>query len=303
MLLSVIIVNYNVTHELDNCISSIFQNLSDLEFDIIVVDNNSSDREVEKLTRKYPSAKFHFLEENIGFSNANNYAVERTNAKHILILNPDTELVEDFVKPIICFVESHSNVGVCGPMLLYKDLKYQNSAGNRMGIIYEAAEALFFINLYRKLVKLLNRDKYKLNVPFIVNWMSGACMLMERRVFVQAGGFSSDFFLNYEDLDFCKRVEDLGYRNYYFPYLKCIHLDQTSQKRDYEIFVLSRYLSRLIYAKNHYDYGKRILIRIIHLLGILLRICFVNILYKGQERMQRRSGYLKSLKLYIGLRN
>ena len=137
MLVSIIIVSYNVCGELDECINSIFQVLKNIEFEILVVDNNSPDRKVENLQQKYPNAKFYFLNENLGFSMANNYAVQKSKSKYILILNPDTKFTEDFITPIIQFIENHDNVGACSPMLLNQDLTYQNSAGNRMGFFYE----------------------------------------------------------------------------------------------------------------------------------------------------------------------
>lgn len=111
MLVSIIIVSYNVCGELDECINSIFQVLKNIEFEILVVDNNSPDRKVENLQQKYPNAKFYFLNENLGFSMANNYAVQKSKSKYILILNPDTKFTEDFITPIIQFIENHDNVG------------------------------------------------------------------------------------------------------------------------------------------------------------------------------------------------
>lgn len=301
MLISIIIVNYNVTSELDNCINSILQYTKDIECEILVVDNNSQDRSVELLQQKYPEVKFFFLYNNIGFSRANNFAAEKSKAEYLLILNPDTIFIEDFINPIINYIETHSNTGACGPMLLYKDLSYQNSAGSRMGLFYETAEALFYINHYRKFKKFLNSKRYKRTHPFKVGWMSGACILLKRALYNEIGGFNSEYFLNYEDLDFCNRVENKGYVNLYFPHLKCIHLDQTSQKRDYEAFVYSRYVSRLIYDKYHYNFLKRFWVRLIHIIGIILRLIFVNFIYSNQEKIQRRRGYYKSLILYFGI--
>ena len=131
--------------------------------------------------------------------------------------------------------------------------------------------------------------------------MSGACLLLKRDIYNEVNGFNIEYFLNYEDLDFCNKIRDKGYSNFYFPYLRCIHLDQTSQKRDYEAFVFSRYKSRIIYSNNHYSLTKRFLVRIIHIIGLLLRMIFVNITYSGKEKSQRRKGYGKSLMLYIGI--
>lgn len=297
---SVIIVNYNVTKEVDNSIASILQFSKGKDIEIIVVDNNSPDRDIKLLENKYPGVRFIFMNENLGYAKANNYGVQISKKNNILLLNPDTVMIEDFLTEMESFTAKDPNAGACGPMLLYKDHSFQFSNGYRLGIIYEAAEAFMFINLYRKLLKALNKKKYNGKAPFPVNWMSGACLFMRKEVFDTAGGFNTDYFLNYEDIDLGNKIASLGYVNYYFPYLKCIHLDQTSQKRDYEKFTLSRYTSRLIYSKNNYGFLKALIIRMLHIEGLIIRILLIGIFYKGREKEQRKKGYLKALKLYSG---
>lgn len=298
---TIVIVNYNTPEEVRLCIESIFRLIKDIQFEIIIVDNNSSDRGIELLKDCYPLVKFELLNENVGYSKANNYAVKFSQYEFVLFLNPDTVLIENFLSPFLEFVNSKQNIGACGPMLVYKDLSFQNSWGYKLGMIYETAEAFLFINFYRKLLKKLNSRNYLNKIPFEVNWMSGACLFMKKDLFEKVNGFNEDFFLNYEDIDLCKRVTDLGYKNYYFPELKCIHLDQTTQKKDYEKFTYSRYVSRLIYSKHNYNFLKAFFIRVVHIWGILLRIFTVNILYKGPEKVQRKAGYIKAMKLYLGL--
>lgn len=298
--LSVIIVNYNVAVEIEESIRSIYGNLSKIDLDIIVIDNNSPDRSIEKLANKFPDIRLLLYKENYGYSKANNIGVSLSKYETILILNPDTVLIEDFVTPIVTYIDNSERTGVCGPMLLYKDRNFQSSNGLKLGIVYETAEALMFINYYRKLIRWIQRNKYNSNTPFKVNWMSGACFIVKKDIFLSVGGFNTEYFMNYEDIDICKRISDAGYYNYYFPFLKCIHLDQTSQKRDYEKFTLSRYSSRLMYAKNNYNTVTRFIVRIIHVSGLILRLFTVGYFYEGREKVQRQSGYKKALKLYLG---
>ncbi len=299
MLVSIIIVNYNVTSELDSCISSILQYLKDIQYEILVVDNHSPDRSVELLQQKYPGVRFFFLSDNVGFSRANNFAVAKSTADYILILNPDTIFIEDFITPIIKFIENHTSIGACAPMLVYKNLSYQNSTGDRVGFFYESAEALFYINLYRYIKKILNRKKLNSDIPYKVVWMSGACLILRTVLFKKINGFNPNYFLNYEDIDFCRQIEDEGFVNYYFPFLRCVHLDSISQKRDFEKLVFNRYKSRLIFGRLHYSILKRILVRFVHIVGILLRLIFTPLLFKNKERKQRQSGYQRALKLYL----
>lgn len=99
-------------------------------------------------------------------------------------------------------------------------------------------------------------------------------MMVKKDFYDRMGGFDECYFMNYEDIDLCQKACDIGYRIYYLPNLKCIHIGLASQRSDYEKMVFSRYESRLIYAENHYSIIKRFIIRIIHISGLLTRIIF-----------------------------
>ncbi|MCX7877657.1 MAG: glycosyltransferase family 2 protein [Ignavibacteria bacterium] len=297
MKLSVIIVNYNVASEVDNCISSVYKILGSYEPEIIVVDNNSTIRDIERLQGKYSFVKFEFLTENHGFGKANNQGVNIAEGDYVLFLNPDTLLIEDFITPMVEFISNNNKAGACGPQLIYPDGDYQNSTGPRTGIFYETSEALMFISVLRKLYwnfYLKNRGDI---IP--VGWLSAACMLVKKEIFRATGGFDERYFLNYEDIDLCRRFENSGYKNYYFPKLRCVHTDHASLKKDYELMVYSRYESRKIFAEKHYVLPVRIYVNLIHVLGLILRLFTVYFFYSGDELKGRSRGYIKSLKLYL----
>ncbi len=300
MLLSVIIVNYNVAGLVDNCIKSLtLQARFEKTMEIIVVDNNSSEKDIELLPKKYPEVKFIFSKENLGFGRANNLALKESSAEYILFLNPDTLVVEDFISPILEYMKINPEVGVCGPKLLNGDQSYQNSTGLRMGYLYEISEALMLINILRLSYRAWLFKRIEKNNPVSVSWMSAACMIVSRKILNDTEGFRTDFFMNYEDIDLCERVSNLGYRNYYFPNQKCIHLDHKSQIRDYENLVYNRYYGRMIFAQFHYKPVKRTIIKFIHIFGLFLRLFFTLLFYKGREKEERLSGYKKAIKLYL----
>ena len=287
MLLSIIIVNYNVSAELDRCINSIFHIIKNLNFEILIIDNYSPDRSVERLQQKYPLVKFFFLKENLGFSRANNLGVNNSEGEYILLLNPDTVLIEDCITPILEFITQREKTGACSPLLLNEDMTMQNSFNNKMGFWYDFAEAFMIIKIYRYLLNVSYSKKIKTGNPFIVSMLGGAFLLMKKKVFYEAGGFNPEYFLNYEDLDLCKHINDNGYRNYLFPSLKCIHLENRSMKKDFEKFTYSRYYGRMVYAKNNYNKFIRAIVKVIHIFGIILRLLFVPLFYRGKEKEQR----------------
>jgi hypothetical protein len=296
--ISIIIINYNVAKEVDNCINSLINVIRD-NYEILVVDNNSSDRDIELLSEKYKNVKFFFLKENLGFARANNYAVDFCKYENILFVNPDTIIIEDFITTIINFIELNPKAGACGPMLLNKDFSYQHSTGIKLGYIYEFCEAMMFIKILRYFYKKILLKNIKNNKPVKVSWLSAACLIMSKNVFRNAGGFNPDFFLNYEDIDLCERIRKAGFTNYYFPFLKCIHLDQKSQTKNLEDYVFNRYRGRIIYGKIHYALFKRKIINSFHIVGLILRIMLGKLFYSGKVHKDRTHGYIKALKLYF----
>ena len=296
--LILIIVNFNSSNYLNNCINSLKKTLKNIKYKILIIDNHSNGSDVKNITKQYSDLDLRELPENLGFGKANNLGVKLANAEYIALLNPDTIVIEDFISPLIEFIEKNENAGACAPMLLYEDMSYQSSTGPTMGIWFEFLEAFYLINTYRKIAK----RKYLKNnsEPIEVGWVSGACMIVKRSVFESVGGFTEDYFLNYEDIDLCRKIEDAGYKNFYFPFLECIHLDHKSFDKNYELLVLSRYQSKIIYASIHYSAFTRVLSIIINIIGLVLRILSVNFLYRGNERTSRFSGYYKALQLYFG---
>jgi GT2 family glycosyltransferase len=303
MKISIIIINYHTSEYVRNCILSVINCVNRPELEFIIVNNDPSDSTLNDVLKDLPQTSLIESRHNIGFGAANNLAVKNTDSEYVAFINPDTLLIEDFLSPIIEFISQNRFAGACAPMLLYENGGYQNSSGFRMGPFYEILEAFMIIPLYREIaakryLKITGTEKFHK-----VGWLSGACMIMKRKVFVEVGGFDESFFLNYEDIDLCRRLEDKGYENFYFPDLRCTHLDHRSFDVNYEFLVFTRYQSRKIYASNHYSRFTRIIVHLAHILGLLLRLILVNFKYKNVELSGRRAGYLKSLKLFLGIKN
>lgn len=297
MTLSIIIVNYNVYDLLKECLKSIYDKINDINFEIIVADNNSPDREIDNIKKEFPDVKYLSFPENLGFAKANNEAVKKSNGKYLLFLNPDTLITENFLTDFIKLADSEPEAGVLAPMLVYKNNKYQSSTGPKMGIFYDLLEAFNFVNLFRNYQK--NKYFKKINKIYLTSWVSAACMFMRKIDFDRVSGFTASYFLNYEDIDLCAKITSSGKSIFYLPKYKCTHIDHKSFKEDYELLITSRYLSRINYYFLHKNLFQRILSAFIHINGLLFKLIFVNIAYSGNERKSRRLGYYKSLLLYF----
>ncbi len=295
MLLSIIIVNYNVYDLLINCLNSL-QKYIDCDHEIFVVDNNSAIRNIEKINTEFPYVKFIQSKSNIGFGAANNLGANFAIGKYLLLLNPDTIITESIFSRLIEYLEKNTDTSICAPKLLYQNGAYQVSSGFFSGLMLEIFEALFLINIARYFEKIkLTKSKQ----PVIVKWVSAACLIINKDIFNELNGFNDKYFLNYEDIDLCKRVTNMNYKIAYFGNLSSIHLDHKSFAENYDKLILSRYSSRLVFAKEHYNIVVRLISKIIQIVGIILRILFVNLIFNKNEGMSRKNGYIKSLKLYF----
>ncbi|RPI18810.1 MAG: glycosyltransferase family 2 protein [Ignavibacteriae bacterium] len=296
--ISIIVVNYNSYKYLQKLLPFIDLKFKFLNKETIILDNSQDKNDFNQI-KINDETKNIFLNQNLGFAKANNIGISYSNSEYILFLNPDTLTTEDFVTPIISFIKKNPEAAACAPMLVYENGDYQNSSGPQMGFWYEFMEAFFLISLHRKLFYLF---KVKNNIkPVKVGWVSAACMIIKRNIFDKVGGFTEDYFLNYEDIDLCKKISDEGYINYYFPALKCIHLDHKSFDKNYELLVLTRYKSRLIYSSKHYNILTRLSARFMHIISICIRLLFVNLTHRGIERRSRAKGYWKALVMYLGI--
>lgn len=295
--LSIIIVNYNVSRVLSDCLESILSEIKGIVFEIIVVDNNSSELSVLSIPEKFPEVQLIRAKKNLGFGRANNLGVDSAKGKYVLLLNPDTIVKENFILPIIKFMDEEEKAGACGPMLLNQDGSYQSSSGFRMGFLYDVFESFMIIYLYRKFKEHQYMKSRSVTYPMQIGWISAACMLLKKKVFIESGGFSPDYFLNYEDLELCRRLEGLGYRNYYFPNISCVHLDHKSFGNNQSMLVRSRHESRMIFAARYCNIICSIVLRLFMVISLISKIFFVRFGKPKELREQSVNGYFESLKL------
>ena len=153
MELSIIIVNYNVYDNIKKCIQSILDNLTGIEYELLIIDNNSVERDIDNITVDYPFVKYYKQNQNRGFASANNYGFTQASGEFILFLNPDTIYIENFLPAMINSYCNNTQSGAFGPMLLYEDMNYQTSSGMKMGFIFEFLESFNLIGLIRKSLK------------------------------------------------------------------------------------------------------------------------------------------------------
>ena len=258
MKLSVVIVNYNVKYYLEQCLLSVFAAMENMDAEVFVVDNNSSDGSIEYLKPKFPQVVFIENQDNPGFSKANNQAIEIAKGEYILLLNPDTVIAEDTLLKVCRFMDEQPDAGGLGVKMIdgYGAFLPESKRGfpspwnslcKMSGIARLFPNSPIFAKYH---LKYLNE-----NEVHQVDVLSGAFMLLRKKTLEKTGFLDDAFFMYGEDIDLSYRITKAGYRNYYLPE-KIIHYKGESTKKDLR-YVKIFYEAMLIFFKKHYPhYGR-----------------------------------------------
>jgi len=223
-LVSIILVNYNGSNFLYNCLSSIELFLDVCICEVVIIDNFSTDDSIKIIQDNFPYCKLIESQINLGFGKANNLAVKNAQGNNLLFLNTDTIMIEDTVKILSEYLQQDKNVGAIGSRITFQDGSYQLSCGNLPNLIVEFLDKIRygFDNTWHQIFsRIYDRQYSKVQE---VGWVTGACLMIRRDVFEQLGGFDENFFMYFEDKDICKRVKELGYKVVYYPKTSIIHL-------------------------------------------------------------------------------
>ncbi|MCA9934310.1 MAG: glycosyltransferase family 2 protein, partial [Anaerolineales bacterium] len=230
--LSIIIVNWNVRELLRACLQSIERGRGALDVEVIVVDSASSDDSVAMLQTDFPWVRLIACEENVGFPKGNNLGLAAANGRYLYLLNPDTEIVGDALSVMVGYMVQHPDVGVVGAQLLYADGRIQSSRRRFPTVMTGLFESTWLQPLAPR--KLL-RDYYAEDLPddqtADVDWVMGASMLARREVVEQVGGMDEAYFMYSEELDWCRRIKDAGWRVVYLPQAQVIHHEGKSSEQ------------------------------------------------------------------------
>jgi GT2 family glycosyltransferase len=213
---SVIIVNYNGLKYLKECLDSLYKNLEEITFEIIIIDNNSVDASCDYLKANFPEVKLIESKINYGFGKGNNEAVKTAKGEYLLLINNDT-IVLDKIKTVLNFIKSNSNVGVVGINMLNKNKEYLPAAGN-----FPNYRNMF---QFKKLLDLgpeFKKGKFS-KESYEVDWLSGSFLFLSKNTYATVNGFDEDYFMYVEDVDFCKKIANIGLKRFFIPDTNYIH--------------------------------------------------------------------------------
>jgi GT2 family glycosyltransferase len=260
---SIIIVNYNVRHFLEQCLHSVHHAIQGLAAEVLVIDNASNDGSLEYLQPLFPQVQFVALQDNLGFAKANNHAAKLAKGQHLLFLNPDTLLAEDSVQKMLALMEAKPQAGALGVRMLDGAGQFLPESKRAFPELMPAFFKLTgfarifprsaFFNAYA--LGHLNENQ---NHP--VDVLAGACMLVRRGLFQQLNGFDEQFFMYGEDIDLSYRIRQAGYQNWYCADTSIIHFKGESTRKGSSNYVQLFYKAMQQFVRKHYSGSKSALI-------------------------------------------
>jgi GT2 family glycosyltransferase len=254
--LSVVIVSYNVSYFLEQCLHSVRKASEKINCEVFVVDNNSVDGSVALVRQKFPEVKLIANKHNVGFSRANNQAIRESSGRYVLLLNPDTLVEEDTFSQTVAFMDDHPEAGGLGVKMI--DGKGRFLPESKRGLPTPGVAFYKIFGLSALFPKSKIFGKYHLGFlskeeTHSIEVLSGAFMLMRKEALDKVGLLDEDFFMYGEDIDLSYRIILGGYKNYYFHKARIIHYKGESTKKSSVNYVFVFYRAMVIFAKKHFS--------------------------------------------------
>jgi len=280
--LSIIIVNWNTRDLLAQCLQSIYDTISNMSFEIIVVDNASTDGSVAMIEEQFHGVRLIANQENVGFAQANNQALTTGRGRYFLLLNSDTIVLPGALEEMARFADAHSDAGIIGCKLLNGDGSLQESWASFPTIWSEILGCNFRT---RQLVE---------ETPLIyeVDWLGGACLLVRPAAINEVGLLDESFFMYSEETDWCFRMRQQGWKVYYLPEVEVIHLGGGSASRASATQLVRLYGSKIRFFRKHYGARQAGLLRYglatVNALGLARRALAWPLQRQGREEVRCR---------------
>lgn len=283
--LSIVIVNYNVQNLLKDCIESVIKATQNIDTEIFVVDNNSTDGSCKMLKETFPSVKLIENKKNVGFSTANNQAIKLAKGEYILILNPDTIVYPDTLDYCLNFSKQNDSCGALG-------VKMVNAEGQ---FLPESKRS--FPSPLVSFFRIVGLSKLFKNSPFFnryylsyldenenhpVDTLAGAFIWIKKTVLDKVGLLDESFFMYGEDIDLSYRIQNSGFINYYLGKTSILHYKgESTNKLEYK-YILNFYGAMKIFSRKHFKNGSLFYNLFVNglILLHLIKLFFMRLLYK-----------------------
>lgn len=238
--LSILIINYKTPSLLRHCIKSVYKSKPDLDYEIIVVDNASGDESVELIEDEFPQVKLIANKKNLGFPKAVNQGILASEGKYILVLNPDITVLPNSIDKMFQYLEKNKSIAVLAPKLINPNGSVQYSCFSTFPTPQIVLYRRTFLGKFPRASKII--DDFRMadwdhSQKREVAWVLGSCMMVRKSAIDQIGLMDERFFMYMEDVDWCRRFWQKGWKIYYYPEAQMVHYYQRSSATESGLFL------------------------------------------------------------------
>ncbi|CAG7647703.1 N-acetylglucosaminyl-diphospho-decaprenol L-rhamnosyltransferase [Paenibacillus solanacearum] len=253
--LSIIVVNYNTRELTLNCLESIFDSETCFKYEVVLVDNHSTDSSVDAILNQYPDIKLICNHVNLGYSKANNQGICMAQGRYILLLNSDTIVQRYTLETMIRFMDHNLSVGAAGCKIILPDGSLDRAC--RRGFPTPSASFYYAFGISKLFPSISRFNQYQLShldpdKDYPVDCLVGAFMMVRRKVIEQVGLLDEEFFMYGEDIDWCYRIKQARWGIYYYPYTHIVHYKGASSRRKPLKIIYEFHRAMFLFHKKHF---------------------------------------------------
>ncbi len=301
--ISIVIVSFNTSAFLIECLYSIFSDLDHLDAEIWVVDNASTDGSPGEIKKHFPQVKLIENNRNVGFARANNQALCQATGRICMLLNPDTVIKSGALISIMSAFETNFQVGLVSPQLLNTDGSIQPSWGQFSSLWTEFFFQFFLFKVFPSTFPLGNKIHWlqgkAYNTVHEIDWATGACLAFRREIIEKIGLLDESIFMYGEDMEWCWRMKKVGIHRIYWPEAKVFHLQNQASKSNYAQWIINYTYGQIKFIEKHRSKISTKIAGLMVMIGSLLRIvawASIQILKPEMRKIakQRNDGYRKA---------
>lgn len=291
--IAIIIVNWNTRDILHDCLRSVYEQTGGIKYEVIVIDNASIDGSAAMVKQEFPQVVLIENSENRGFAAANNQGLIIAKGRYVLLLNPDTLVLDGAVQKVVVYADNHPDVGVVGCQVWENESTVQQTCFMFPSVWNLILQKSGIFRLYPQ-SRFLGCEKiagWARDSERDVDVVSGMFMLVRREAIEQVGMMDEDYFVYAEETDWCYRFWKAGWRCVFTPSARIIHRDggsKSTEQISVKMFVQQQ-KSLLIFHRKHRGYISWISAKTIYILSMLLRY----LIFSGLSIMRKDSAFLK----------
>ncbi len=296
--LSIAVISYNTRDLLLACLQSVRDRTTDVDYEVIVVDNASRDGSTEAVRARFPHVTVIANAGNDGFAKACNQAAAVSSGRYLLLLNSDTVMQEHTLRTMVTCLDQHLDIGAVSCLQRDEQGRVLQSCFPFPSIRDHVRYAEVLPTVVRRLVGTLSPMDFAQSQD--VEWANGACLMIRKALFDRLGGLDERFFMYFEDVDLCRRIQRLGYRVRHVAEGEVVHLLGRSSRANRNGLNKQWELSRIRYVEKHFVQPRRFLMKSWIALGVMRKLLMTACSHASDRRQQIQTMWTTLRRVWLG---